>query len=201
MRIDAAAAEPDRSPRRLLDLLRDMDMVVDRRRTDDPEPADITRAPGPPAGAPLGPPGADGPGRDRGAGQPLVPQHPRPRRLPPRDHARRRAPRLPPGAGRPTRTPATPVTIGEVRVTEVEAIEDLDGADEDRTRFDVGYGAVPRPQRAQGDRDGQPRHRVPSATQGRTQLEQSILLTTDGLDSSAASSSTSSCRTTSRSAR
>lgn len=33
-----------------------------------------------------------------------------------------------------------PVTIGEFRITEAEAIEDLDGAEEDRSRFDVGYG-------------------------------------------------------------
>lgn len=36
--------------------------------------------------------------------------------------------------------PATgsPVSVGEIRVTEVEAIEDLDGLEEDRGRFDVG---------------------------------------------------------------
>ena len=31
------------SPRRLIHLLQDMDMLIDRRRTDDPEPFDITR--------------------------------------------------------------------------------------------------------------------------------------------------------------
>jgi alpha-D-ribose 1-methylphosphonate 5-triphosphate synthase subunit PhnI len=34
----------DRRHRRLLDVLRDMDLMVDRRRIDDPEPVDITRA-------------------------------------------------------------------------------------------------------------------------------------------------------------
>jgi alpha-D-ribose 1-methylphosphonate 5-triphosphate synthase subunit PhnI len=33
-----------------------------------------------------------------------------------------------------------PVEVGTIRATEVEAIEDLDGDDEDRTRLDVGYG-------------------------------------------------------------
>jgi alpha-D-ribose 1-methylphosphonate 5-triphosphate synthase subunit PhnI len=33
-----------------------------------------------------------------------------------------------------------PVEIGQVRATEAEAIEDLDGPAEDRTRLDVGYG-------------------------------------------------------------
>ncbi len=33
-----------------------------------------------------------------------------------------------------------PVEIGRVRATEAEAIEDLNGPAEDRTRLDVGYG-------------------------------------------------------------
>jgi alpha-D-ribose 1-methylphosphonate 5-triphosphate synthase subunit PhnI len=74
-----------------------------------------------------------------------------------------------------------PVGVGTVRVTEVEAIEDLDSPDEDRTRLDTGYGlcfghnerkAIAMAnldiacRRAQGD-----------------ELEQLLLLTTDGLDS------------------
>jgi alpha-D-ribose 1-methylphosphonate 5-triphosphate synthase subunit PhnI len=76
-----------------------------------------------------------------------------------------------------------PVKIGEYRVTEVEAIEDLDGIDEDRTLFDIGYGFCfgqnERKAIAMANldiachRDGQ-----------RSELEQSILMTTDGLDSS-----------------
>jgi alpha-D-ribose 1-methylphosphonate 5-triphosphate synthase subunit PhnI len=54
---DAAPAAPaleptdeNRRPRRLLDVLRDLDLVVDRRREDDPEPFDITKSPArPPA--------------------------------------------------------------------------------------------------------------------------------------------------------
>ncbi|MFT5026681.1 MAG: alpha-D-ribose 1-methylphosphonate 5-triphosphate synthase subunit PhnI, partial [Ilumatobacter sp.] len=34
----------DRRHRRLLDVLRDMDLMVDRRQTDDPDPVDITRS-------------------------------------------------------------------------------------------------------------------------------------------------------------
>jgi alpha-D-ribose 1-methylphosphonate 5-triphosphate synthase subunit PhnI len=65
----------------------------------------------------------------------------------------------------------------------VEAIEDLDGLDEDRDRFDVGYGMCFGHNEKKAiamanldiacHRDG-----------GRTGLEQSILLTTDGLDAS-----------------
>ena len=44
------ATAEERQPRRLLNLLREMDLIVDRRRDDDPEPFDITRAPArPPA--------------------------------------------------------------------------------------------------------------------------------------------------------
>jgi alpha-D-ribose 1-methylphosphonate 5-triphosphate synthase subunit PhnI len=75
-----------------------------------------------------------------------------------------------------------PVEIGRVRATEAEAIEDLNGPAEDRTRLDVGYGlcfghnerkAIAMAnldiawRRAEGD-----------------ELEQLLLLTTDGLDSS-----------------
>ena len=76
-----------------------------------------------------------------------------------------------------------PIDIGFVRVTEVEAIEDLDGIDEDRSSFDVGYGLClghnERKAIAMANldisvtRDG-----------GRSSLEQSVLLTTDGLDAS-----------------
>lgn len=76
-----------------------------------------------------------------------------------------------------------PVSIGRIRVTEVEAIEDLDGLDEDRGRFDVGYGMVfghnERKAIAMANLDVSC-HR----DDGRSSLEQSLLLTTDGLDSS-----------------
>jgi alpha-D-ribose 1-methylphosphonate 5-triphosphate synthase subunit PhnI len=179
----------DRRHRRLLDVLRDMDLMVDRRQTDDPDPVDITRsATRPPAprsavlatmaraetGAlvnlwyrnVLGPDGYIHEvtlGEVRHAEVPVTVTHP---------HT------------------GGPIDIGVVRVTEVEAIEDLDGADEERTRFDVGYGlcfghnekkaiamanldiACHRDRRGNGD-----------GTAG-SELEQSILMTTDGLDAS-----------------
>jgi alpha-D-ribose 1-methylphosphonate 5-triphosphate synthase subunit PhnI len=75
-----------------------------------------------------------------------------------------------------------PVRIGRFRATETEAIEDLDGPDEDRTRFDVGYGLCfghnERKAIAMANLD------VACRRFGRTgPLEQLLLLTTDGLDS------------------
>ena len=167
---------------RMSDVLRDMQLLVDRRRTDDPEPFDITRMPAkPPAprsarlstmaraetGALVGQwyrniLGPDGYlhevtlGEVRHGAMPITVTHPVTR---------------------------NPVKIGEYRVTEVEAIEDLDGIDEDRALFDIGYGLCfgqnERKAIAMANldiachRDGQ-----------RSELEQSILMTTDGLDSS-----------------
>ncbi|MDQ3990158.1 MAG: carbon-phosphorus lyase complex subunit PhnI [Actinomycetota bacterium] len=73
------------------------------------------------------------------------------------------------------------VTIGEFRVTETEAIEDLDGVDEDRTRFDIGYGMCfghnERKAIAMANLD------IACRRFGRSgPLEQLLLLTTDGLD-------------------
>jgi alpha-D-ribose 1-methylphosphonate 5-triphosphate synthase subunit PhnI len=75
-----------------------------------------------------------------------------------------------------------PVEIGRFRATETEAIEDLDGADEDRTRFDIGYGLCfghnERKAIAMANLD------IACRRFGRTgPLEQLLLLTTDGLDS------------------
>lgn len=178
---DGATSTIDRRPRRLMALLRDLDLLVDRRRDDDPDPFDITRtAVRPPAprsarlavmaraetGALvnlwyrniLGP---DGYLHEITLGEV------RHGRLPVRvDH---------PATGRP-------VAIGAVRVTEVEAIEDLDGADEDRERFDVGYGMC----LGHNEKKAIAMANLDIACHrdaGRTQLEQSLLLTTDGLDS------------------
>ncbi|NLU84244.1 carbon-phosphorus lyase complex subunit PhnI [Rhodococcus sp. HNM0569] len=176
--------ESERHPRRFSELLRDMDLLVDSRPGSDaaePVPFDLTRHPArPPAprsavlasmaraetGALIGTwyrsiRGTDGNihevtlGEVRHGRVPLRVCHP---------HT------------------GTAVEVGEVRVTECEAIEDLDGPDEDRGRFDVGYGlcfghnerkAIAMANldiacRRFGDRDG---------------LEQVLLLTTDGLDS------------------
>ncbi|HEX7662162.1 MAG TPA: carbon-phosphorus lyase complex subunit PhnI [Pseudonocardiaceae bacterium] len=75
-----------------------------------------------------------------------------------------------------------PVSVGAVRVSEAEAIEDLDGADEDRTRFDIGYGLCfghnERKVIAMANLD------IACRRFGHTgPLQQLLLLTVDGLDS------------------
>ena len=76
-----------------------------------------------------------------------------------------------------------PVKVGDVRITEVEAIEDLDRIDEDRGRYDVGYGICfghnERKAIAMANLDVA-LTREPEGSW----LEQSLLMTTDGLDSS-----------------
>jgi len=74
-----------------------------------------------------------------------------------------------------------PVDAGTVRVTEVEAIEDLDGPDEDRSRLDIGYGLCfghnERKAIAMANLD------IACRRAHSDELEQLLLLTTDGLDS------------------
>ncbi len=178
----------DRRPRRMLEVLRDMDLMVERRRGDDPEPIDITRtATRPPAprsallatmaraetGAlvnlwyrnVLGPDGYIHEvtlGEVRHAEIPVTITHP---------HT------------------GGPVNIATVRVTEVEAIEDLDGADEERTRFDVGYGLCfghnEKKAIAMANLDiACHRDRKDRDAGAASDLEQTILMTTDGLDAS-----------------
>ena len=70
-----------------------------------------------------------------------------------------------------------------MRVTEVEAIEDLDGVEEDRTRFDVGYGIC----LGHNERKAIAMANLDIAVDraaGDGPLEQSVLMTTDGLDAS-----------------
>ncbi|MFM7534368.1 MAG: carbon-phosphorus lyase complex subunit PhnI [Acidimicrobiales bacterium] len=173
-----------RRPRRLLELLRDLDLVVDRRNpTDvDPEPYDISRdpvRPGVPRSALLSVMaraeagalvnlwyrnilGPDGHlheitlGEVRHGSLPVVIAHP---------------------------ATGSPVSVGEIRVTEVEAIEDLDGLEEDRGRFDVGYGLVA----GHDERKAIAMANLDIAVHrdgGRSSLTQSVLLTTDGLEAS-----------------
>jgi alpha-D-ribose 1-methylphosphonate 5-triphosphate synthase subunit PhnI len=76
----------------------------------------------------------------------------------------------------------TTVRLGTIRVTEAEAIEDLDGAEEDRTRLDIGYGLCfghnERKAIAMANLD------VAARRAGHDDpLEQVLLLTLDGLDS------------------
>jgi alpha-D-ribose 1-methylphosphonate 5-triphosphate synthase subunit PhnI len=174
------SSEPDRRPRRFSAFLRSLDLLVEHETTDGP-PFDVTRRPArPPAprsavlasmaraetGALVGLwyrsiLGPDGDihevtlGEVRHGHLPVAVRHP---------HT------------------GNPVRIGRFRATETEAIEDLDGADEDRTRFDVGYGLCfghnERKAIAMANLD------VACRRFGRTgPLEQLLLLTTDGLDS------------------
>jgi len=176
-----------RRPGRLLDLLRAQGMVRDRRRDDDPEPHDVTREPvrpGVPRSARLSVMaraetgalvnlwyrnvlGPDGYIHEVTLGEV------RHGRLPVRvTH---------PGTGQPVR-------LGSVRATEVEAIEDLDGAAEERGLFDVGYGLClghnERKAIAMANLDIAVERDIAADQDGRSALEQSVLMTTDGLDAS-----------------
>jgi alpha-D-ribose 1-methylphosphonate 5-triphosphate synthase subunit PhnI len=180
---DGRADDPARrSPARLLDLLRSQGMIRDRRRDDDPEPHDVTREPVRP-GVPrsarlsvmaraetgalvnlwyrniLGPDGYIHEvtlGEVRHGLLPVRVTHP---------------------------VTGQPVRLGSVRVTEVEAIEDLDGPDEDRGVFDVGYGLC----LGHNERKAIAMANLDIAVErdgGQSELEQSVLMTTDGLDAS-----------------
>jgi alpha-D-ribose 1-methylphosphonate 5-triphosphate synthase subunit PhnI len=180
--VDSIASAQDTQPRRLLETLREMDLLVDRRRDDDPEPFDITRTPArPPASRSarlssmaraetgalvnqwyrniLGPDGYVHEvtlGEVRHGYLALAIEHP---------------------------LTGNTISIGMVRVTEVEAIEDLNGIDEQRDRFDIGYGLC----LGHNEKKAIAMANLDIACHrdnGRSQLEQSLLLTTDGLDSS-----------------
>ncbi len=171
-----------RVPGRLLDVLREMGAAVDRRRSDDPEPADISRFPARP-GAPRSAQLSTMARAETGALVQLWYRN----ILGPDQHLHE----VTLGEVRHGRLPVTvehpltgePVTIGAVRVTEVEAIEDLDGVDEDRSKFDVGYGLTfghnERKAIAMANLDIALRRDA-----GRSALQQSVLMTTDGLDAS-----------------
>ena len=72
----------------------------------------------------------------------------------------------------------------------MEAIEDLDGSEEDRTRFDIGYGLCfghnERKAIAMANLDIAVHRDLAAAEHGSggSGLEQSVLMTTDGLDAS-----------------
>lgn len=169
------------SPSRLMNVLREMDLLTDRRRTDDPEPFDITRSPArPPA-----PRSARLSSMARAETGSLVNQWYR-NILGPDGYLHEvtlgevRHGELPIRVLHPYTQ--KPVTIGDIRVTEVEAIEDLNGVDEDRDRFDIGYGLC----LGHNERKAIAMANLDIACHrdgGKSSLEQSILLTTDGLDS------------------
>jgi len=176
------ASPEDRRPGRLYEMLRDLDLVVDRTNAEDPEPFDITRQPARP-GVPRSARLSTMARAETGALVQLWYRN----ILGPDNHIHEvtlgevRHGRLPVPVTHPHT--GNPVDIGTVRVTEVEAIEDLDGIDEQSDRFDVGYGLClghnERKAIAMANLDISV-HR----DKGRSALEQSVLQTTDGLDAS-----------------
>ncbi|MCC4313943.1 carbon-phosphorus lyase complex subunit PhnI [Streptomyces malaysiensis] len=173
--------EEQRNPRRFLDLLRKLDLVAEGRTADDPEPHDITRKPArPPADR-----SAVLAAMARAESGALVALWYRSILGPDGDVHEitlgdLRHGRLPLRVRHPHT--GNPVAVGEFRVTEAEAIEDLDGADEDRTRFDIGYGLCfghnERKAIAMANLDIANRRFRRNGP-----LEQLLLLTIDGLDS------------------
>src|SRR5579859_1588978 len=171
-----------RHPARLLDLLRSQGMIRDRRRDDDPEPHDVTRDPVRP-GAPRSARLSVMARAETGALVNLWYRN----ILGPDGYIHEvtlgevRHGRLPVRVAHPVT--GQPVCLGEVRVTEVEAIEDLDGDQEERGLFDVGYGLC----LGHNERKAIAMANLDIAVErdgGRSPLEQSVLLTTDGLDAS-----------------
>jgi len=178
---DPADGDP-RRPGRLLDLLRSQGMVRDRRRPDDPEPHDVTRDPVRP-GAPRSARLSVMARAETGALVNLWYRN----ILGPDGYIHEvtlgevRHGRLPVRVAHPVT--GRPVCLGSVRVTEVEAIEDLDGSAEERGLFDVGYGLC----LGHNERKAIAMANLDIAVErdgGRSPLEQSVLMTTDGLDAS-----------------
>jgi alpha-D-ribose 1-methylphosphonate 5-triphosphate synthase subunit PhnI len=179
---DARADGNLRQPGRLLDLLRSQGMVRDRRRSDDPEPHDVTRdpvRPGVPRSARLSVMAR----AETGALVNLWYRNV----LGPDGYIHEitlgevRHGRLPVRVTHPVT--GQPVCLGSVRVTEVEAIEDLDGTAEERGLFDVGYGMC----LGHNERKAIAMANLDIAVErdaGHSPLEQSVLMTTDGLDAS-----------------
>jgi alpha-D-ribose 1-methylphosphonate 5-triphosphate synthase subunit PhnI len=176
------ADPPIRQTGRLLDLLRSQGMIRDRRRQDDPEPHDITRdpvRPGVPRSALLSVMAR----AETGALVNLWYRN----ILGPDGYIHEitlgevRHGRLPVRVTHPLT--GQPVCVGSVRATEVEAIEDLDGEAEERGLFDVGYGLC----LGHNERKAIAMANLDIAVErdgGRSPLEQSVLMTTDGLDAS-----------------
>lgn len=183
-----AAAEADESgmpdsaerrPGRFSDLLRKQDLLITRAAGTDDEPFDVTRkAPRPPA-----PRSAVLAAMARAETGALVGLWYRSIRGPDGDvhevtlgelrHGRLPLRVIHPHTG-------NPVTVGTFRATEAEAIEDLDGPAEDRTRLDVGYGLC----LGHNERKAIAMANLDIACRrGGAELEQVLLLTTDGLDS------------------
>jgi alpha-D-ribose 1-methylphosphonate 5-triphosphate synthase subunit PhnI len=174
-------AAEDRHPGRVLDLLRAMDLLAERRNPEDPEPYDITRQPARP-GAPRSAvlsmlaraetgalvhfwyglrfnpksAGHEIPGEVRHGWLPLRVAHP---------------------------LTDNPVQVAEVRVTDVETYDDLDQPDEDRSRIDAGYGMC----FGHNERKAIAMAGLDLAVHrdnGRTDIAQQVLITLDGVEAS-----------------
>ncbi|MGQ0574937.1 MAG: carbon-phosphorus lyase complex subunit PhnI [Pseudonocardia sp.] len=168
-----------RAPRRFSAVLRELDLLVDHGPPADAEPFDVTRR----AARPPAPRSAVLASMARAETGALVGLWYR-SVLGPDGHLHEvtlgevRHGRLPLRVRHPHT--GAPVTVGRFRATETEAIEDLDGPDEDRTRFDVGYGLClghnERKAIAMANLD------VACRRFG-AELQQLLLLTVDGLDS------------------
>jgi alpha-D-ribose 1-methylphosphonate 5-triphosphate synthase subunit PhnI len=171
----------DRYPPRVLDLLRAMDLLVERRTGTDPEPYDITRKPARP-GAPRSAVLSALARAETGAMTHLW-------------YSQRFDPRKPgheiPGEVRHGSLPVrvrhpftgNPVNIAEVRVTDVETFDDLDRPTEDRTRIDAGYGLC----FGHNERKAIAMAGLDLAVHrdaGTTGLAQEVLVTLDGVDAS-----------------
>lgn len=181
--VDASAAEPARRPRRFSASLRELGVLIDRRRTDgsDPEPFDLNRhSPRPPAprsallssmaraetGSLVGlwystVRGPDGKRHEVTLGEVR--------------HGRVTLRVTHPHTG-------NPVGVGEIRLTEAESIDEVEHGDADGAAFDLGYGLClghnERKAIAMANLDLGCRARGPADG-----LSQQVLLTTDGLDS------------------
>lgn len=173
--------EDRRGGPRLLEVLRAQDLLVERRGGDDREPFDITRKPlttPAPRSARLSTMARG----ETGALVNLWYQNVRG----PKAHLHEvtlgevRHGRLPVRLVHPVL--GEPVAIGEVEVTEVEAIEDVHGHDDDRLRFDVGYGLC----LGHNERKAIAMAMLDVAIEraGDPVFEQSVIQTCDGLDAS-----------------
>jgi alpha-D-ribose 1-methylphosphonate 5-triphosphate synthase subunit PhnI len=179
---DGGDAEATWRPRRLLEVLREQDLLVDRGNPQDPEPFDVTRTPARP-GAPRSAWLAAMARAETGALVNLWYRN----ILGPDSYVHEitlgevRHGRLPVRVAHPHTGGS--VTVGWVGATEVEGIEDLDRLEEDRTRFDAGYGLC----FGHNERKAIAMANLDISAwrdQGRSALHQSLLLTTDGLDAS-----------------
>lgn len=183
--VQADAVEPaehiDRYPPRVLDVMRAMDLMVERRDELDPDPHDITRAPAMP-GAPRSAVLSTLARAETGAlthlwytqrFDPLKPGHEIPGEV--------RHGSLPVRVIHPLTGNA--VAVAEVRVTDVETYDDLDRPEEDRSRIEAGYGLC----FGQNERKAIAMAGLDLAVhrdRGTTGVAQAVLTTLDGVEAS-----------------